>query len=134
MSLLLALLLSAVAIVAAGLTLWMAGAIYFDLSGSRRWGQMLAIAWVVSVLGSFMFWQPIWQPFLALLGLVGVFLGWWLRQKPSHDREWDATVALLPRVTCEGDAVTIQNLRNFEYRTLDDFTPGTKPVWSTFRT
>ena len=84
---------------------------------------MVAIAWTLSVLCSFIFWEPIWQPFLVLLGLVGVFLGGWLRQKPSHDRDWDATVALLPRVTSEGDAVTIENIRNFEYHTLNDFTP-----------
>jgi hypothetical protein len=51
-----------------------------------------------------------------------LFLGWWLRQKPSHDRDWDPCVALLPRAISEGDAITIENVRNFEYRSLDDFT------------
>jgi hypothetical protein len=32
-------------------------------------------------------------------------------------------VAALPRATRDGDAVTIQNVRDFEYRSLDDFTP-----------
>jgi hypothetical protein len=52
-----------------------------------------------------------------------LFLGWWLRQKPSHDRDWEPAVAVLPRAVREGDAVTIENVRNFEYRSPDDFTP-----------
>jgi hypothetical protein len=32
-------------------------------------------------------------------------------------------VAVLPRAVRDGDAVTIENVRNFEYRTLADFTP-----------
>jgi hypothetical protein len=74
----------------------------------------------VSVL--FLAWSPLWQPFLVLLGTLMVFLVWWLRLKPSHDRDWQPCVALLPRASCAGDAVTIENVRNFEYRSLDDFT------------
>jgi hypothetical protein len=48
---------------------------------------------------------------------------WWVRLKPSHDREWEPAVATLPHATRAGDAVTIENVRNFEYHTLDDFTP-----------
>jgi hypothetical protein len=32
-------------------------------------------------------------------------------------------VAVLPRAVRAGDVVTIENVRNFEYRSLDDFTP-----------
>ena len=32
-------------------------------------------------------------------------------------------MAVLPRAVRDGDAVTIENVRNFEYRSLDDFTP-----------
>jgi hypothetical protein len=31
---------------------------------------------------------------------------------------------VLPRAECAGDAITIANVRNFDYRTLDDFTPS----------
>jgi hypothetical protein len=68
-------------------------------------------------------WQPLWQPFVILLGIAALFLGWWLRQKPSHDRDWDPAVAVLPQAVRDGDAVTIENVRNFDYRSLDDFTP-----------
>jgi hypothetical protein len=108
---------------AAALALWTAGAIYFDACRGAKWGRFVALGWVVGVIVMFAAWQPLWQPFTVLIGVVGLFLVWWLRQKPSHDREWDPSVAVLPRATLQGDVVTIENVRNFEYRSLDDFTP-----------
>lgn len=109
--------------VASVVTLWMAGAIFYDVCGGTRWGRLAAAGWVVGVITSFALWQPLWQPFAALLGVTAAFLVWWLSLKPSHDRDWDPCVAVLPRAIRDGDAVTIENVRNFEYRSLDDFTP-----------
>ncbi len=108
---------------AAGITLWIGGAIYYDGCRGTRWGRLVAAGWVVGVVAVFTAWEPLWRPFAALLGAATLFLGWWLRQKPSHDRDWDPAVAVLPRATCDGDAVAIENVRNFDYRSLDDFTP-----------
>jgi hypothetical protein len=104
-------------------TVWMAGAIYYDTCRGAGWGRPLAAGWVVGVATLFAVWQPVWQPFVLLVGVAAVFLAWWLRQRPSHDRDWDPSVAVLPRAARAGDMVTIQNVRNFEYRSLDDFTP-----------
>jgi hypothetical protein len=81
------------------------------------------VGWVVGVIGLFAAWQPLWQPFTVLLGVAAIFLAWWLNQKPSHNRDWDLSVAVLPRAVRAGDAITIENVRNFDYRSLDDFTP-----------
>ena len=108
---------------AVALALWMAGAIYFDLCGGAKWGRTFAAGWVAGVVILFALWQPLWQPFVVLVGVVAVFIAWWLRQKPRHDRDWDPSVAVLPRALRDGDAITIENVRNFQYRTLDDFTP-----------
>jgi hypothetical protein len=108
---------------AAVITLWTAGAIYYDVCHGGQWGRLLAAGWAIGVIALFATWQPIWQPFLALVGVTAVFLAWWFQQKPSHNREWDPSVAVLPRAVREGDAITIENIRNFEYRSLDDFTP-----------
>jgi hypothetical protein len=110
-------------VIAALITLWMAGAIYFDVCRGTKWGGLVALGWAIGVAVMFAAWQPLWQPFAVLLGVAAVFLVWWFLQKPSHDRDWDSTVAVLPRAVWEGDAVTIENIRNFEYRSLDDFTP-----------
>ena len=76
---------------------WMAGAIYYDVCGGAKWGRWVALVWSVGVVAILAVWQPLWQPFVALLGAESVFLAWWFRQKPSHDRDWDPSVAVLPR-------------------------------------
>ncbi|QDU18771.1 lipoprotein N-acyltransferase Lnb domain-containing protein [Urbifossiella limnaea] len=106
---------------AAGVTLWTAGAVYYDVCGGARWGRAVAAAWVVAVVVAVLVWQPLWQPVAALLGVVAVFLVWWFGQRPRHDRDWDPAVAVLPRAVRDGDTVTVEHVRNFEYRSPTDF-------------
>jgi hypothetical protein len=108
---------------AALITLWMVGAIFYDVCRESKWGWLLAPCWAIGVILMFAVWRPVWQPFCVLLGVAALFLVWWLRQKPSHKRDWDISVAVLPRAAREGDVITIENIRNFEYRSLDDLTP-----------
>jgi hypothetical protein len=110
-------------VAAAVITLWMVGAIYYDVCRGAKWGWLLAAGCAVGVVAMFAAWQPLWQPFAVLLVALALFLGWWLRQKPSNKRDWDTSVAVLPRAVRDGDVVTIENVRNFEYRSLADFTP-----------
>jgi hypothetical protein len=105
------------------ITVWTAGAIYYDVCGGAKWGRWVVLVWAVGVIATFAAWRPVWQPIAALLGAESLFLAWWLRQKPSQDRDWDPSVAVLPRAVSAGDAVTIENVRNFDYRSLGDFTP-----------
>lgn len=60
--------------------------------------------------------------FLALFFLGGVLLAVLIR--PSHDRNWAADQRVLPSVEFEGDQVHIKNIRNFTYRTKDDYDPA----------
>ena len=56
---------------------------------------------------------------------MALFLGvvaWWLSISPSHDRPWRPEVAVMPRATIDGDRVRISGVRNFEYRSVNDFT------------
>jgi len=108
---------------AAGIAAWMAGAIYSDVCDGKPRGRLLGTGWVLVVVAAFALWEPWWQPFAALVVVLAAFLGWWFRLKPSHDRDWDPGVAVLPRATRTGDAVTIEYVRNFDYSSLDDFTP-----------
>ena len=102
---------------------WMIGAIYYDVCGGARWGRLVVLAWAVGVVAMLAAWRPLWQPIVALLGAEALFLAWWFRLKPSNDRDWDPSMAVLPRAVIAGDAVTIENIRNLEYRSIDDFTP-----------
>ena len=56
--------------------------------------------------------------FVLFLGVVA----WWISIPPLQDRNWRPEVAVLPRVTIDGDRVHITGVRNFEYRSRNDFT------------
>ena len=63
----------------------------------------------------------------ALLTHVALFaavLAWFLSLQPSNDRNWQTNVAVLPHATIEGDLVTVHNIRNFAYRSENDYTPA----------
>ena len=54
-----------------------------------------------------------------------LFLGvvaWWISISPSHHREWQPEVAVMPRAILDGDNVRITGVRNFDYRSRNDFT------------
>ena len=48
--------------------------------------------------------------------------GWWISIPPSHDRNWRPEVAVMPRATIDGDRVHVTGVRNFDYRSRNDFT------------
>lgn len=109
-------------VIATSISMWMAGAIYYDVCGVSRYRWLVTIVWLFGVIVLFLSWRPVWFPFTTLILATVLFLTWWMRLKPRHDREWDPSVALLPCAHRDGDTVTIENIRDFEYRTLDDFT------------
>lgn len=53
--------------------------------------------------------------------LAVAFAAWWRSLKPSNDRDWRADVARLATAEIHGDRATVRNVRNFRYRTVDDF-------------
>jgi hypothetical protein len=55
---------------------------------------------------------------------------WWLNIPASNDREWIDEVERPPRVEIVGDRLRIENVRNFEYRTGQDYTPRWRIVIS----
>ncbi len=45
-------------------------------------------------------------------------------RKPTNNANWEPELAIAATVTIAGDDITIANIRNFTYRTRDDFTPA----------
>jgi hypothetical protein len=43
--------------------------------------------------------------------------------RPTQDRDWQPEVAVLAYATRQGDEITVHDIRNFEYRSVTDFTP-----------
>ncbi len=58
---------------------------------------------------------------IFILLLIGV-VAWWISILPSHHREWRPEVAVMPRATIDGDRVRITGVRDFDYRSRNDFT------------
>ena len=102
--------------------LWSGAALWFDGPTSRPLAGVLVAA-LFAACGALL-----WRVRPARRGLAGcglVFLAvlaWWLSLQPSNDRDWQPQVARLPHASIEGDRVTIQNVRNFEYRSVEEFT------------
>ncbi len=53
-----------------------------------------------------------------------LLFAWWTRVQPSNDRVWQTEVAVLPSASFDGELVTIRNIRNFDYRSETEFSPG----------
>lgn len=62
-------------------------------------------------------------PILLLTALFVGVAGWWSTIEPTHDRVWRPEMAVMPRAVIEGDRVRISGVRNFEFRSENDFTP-----------
>ena len=105
-----------------GIVTWTAGALYFDVGRASRLAGLLVLFWVAAVIGVFILWQPVWKPFLLMIVFWSVFLLWWFSQQPSNERDWNPNCSTPARFDLDGDLITIENVRNTEYRTLDDFT------------
>src|SRR5215467_7631707 len=99
---------------------WGTLAIYYSLPWA--WAR-LALAVVFFIFGIWALWYSRTRRAIAVF--AALFLGllvWFTSIKPSHDRPWRPEVAVMPRAFIDGDRVRIIGVRNFEYRSLDDFT------------
>lgn len=105
------------------MTIWSALAIHFPTLPCQLLRTIIAWAFLIGFAGAFACVPNRRRTALCLLGAFVVVLVWWLTISPTHDRDWNPLVAVLPDVTVEGDLVKIRNIRNFEYRAAKDFTP-----------
>src|SRR5499426_4491149 len=99
---------------------WGTLAIYYNLPWA--WAR-LALAVVFFIFGIWVLWYSRTRRVIAVF--AALFLGvvaWFSSIKPSHDRPWRPEVAVMPRAFIDDDRVRITGVRNFEYRSLDDFT------------
>jgi hypothetical protein len=99
---------------------WASLAIYYNLP----WDWLrLPLALAFLIFGIWVLWYSRKPRALAVFGAL--FLGvvvWFISIKPSHNRPWRPEVAVMPRANINGDRVRITGVRNFEYRSRDDFT------------
>ena len=102
------------------LVAWATLAIYYS---NLPWAGLRIV--LAGAFAAFAFWA-LWlsrQRRMSALFIV-LFLcvvAWWISISPSHDRNWRPEVAVMPRAFIDGDRVRITGVRNFDYRSRDDF-------------
>jgi uncharacterized protein DUF4105 len=104
---------------------WAAVAIWYQAPGGRPLKTCMMVLWTGFVLAMLM---ALWQGRSVMTLLVfapafGALSVWWQKIKPTNDRQWADDVARITSGTIEGSQVTLHNVRNFDWRTNDDYTP-----------
>ena len=101
--------------------IWATAALYWS-NLPWRWARLvLALAFLA--FGIYALWvKPNLRTLLVFAGLFLVVFAWYLSIRPSNNRNWRPEVAVMPRAVIDGDRVLVKNIRNFDYRTKDDFT------------
>ena len=100
---------------------WAALAIYYS---NLPWAEVrLGLAIVFAASAIWAVWlsrrRRVTAAFVVLYLCV---VAWWISIPPLHDRNWRQEVAVMPRAVIDGDRVRLTGVRNFEYRSRNDFT------------
>lgn len=102
--------------------LWTSGALYFDLGKRGKTGWIWTLSWLGFVVACIVLIRPFELSALVLLGLCAAFALGWLRQKPSHDRDWDPCFAILPSVTKSDERLVFHDVRFAKYHAPGQYT------------
>jgi len=101
---------------------WAAAALAIDVRVS--WLRApLALVFTAAVVVSLVLVRPLYRALGVIAVLWLAVLCWWFTLSPSNSRDWAPDVARTANVTIDGDVITVENFRDFDYRTESDFTP-----------
>ena len=107
-------------IIAVSLNTWAAMAIYFDSTiASLR--TLAAILYVIVILVAFFLLRRNHRWLVAVYAGFAFVAIWWLSIKPSNDRDWKPNHVKTAYANVNADRITIQNVRNCDYRTEFDY-------------
>ena len=102
-------------------TLWCVGVLYFSPLLAESWRPFGAGGYAALTIMAFLFLPHRGRTVLGALAAFGILVFLFLRIPASNTRDWQPEVAHAPYATINGDVITIHNLRNFNYRTENDF-------------
>ncbi len=100
---------------------WATLAIYYSTIPLIGLRPVLAGAFAAFAIWALWFSHQRRMSVIAIMLFLGVVAGW-ISIAPSHSRNWRPEVAVMPRAVIDGDRVHLTGVRNFDYRTRDDFT------------
>jgi hypothetical protein len=109
------------ALLLAPLAGWSAAALWFDGPASRVLAGALAAGLAALCAGLLVRARGAGRGLAAAALPCAAVAAWWLAIPPRSDRDWTPDVARAARVRILGSRVTIENVRNFGYRSETDF-------------
>ncbi|NYE26578.1 Lnb N-terminal periplasmic domain-containing protein [Pigmentiphaga litoralis] len=104
---------------------WGAMALWYQVPFPPAVKAALVAAWVLIALTALgLAWRErSWLGFAAYAVAFVLLSIWWNTLTPSNNRQWADDVASMTSGTINGNLVTLQNVRNFDWRTETDYTP-----------
>jgi len=100
---------------------WGAMALWFDGPQARMLAAPMAAGLVIVCIILAAIVRPLPRGLVVALFPVIVVGLWWTAIPPGNQRDWTPDVARTARATFDGNRVTIENVRNFNYRTESDY-------------
>jgi Domain of unknown function (DUF4105) len=116
---------AAFAVIALAFGLWGALALFYRAPFPPPFPLVIAALWAALALGALIGFFAGRRRLAAavLIVAVALILGWWSTLRPRAERDWAADVARTVRGEVSGDILTLTDVRNFDWRTEEDFTP-----------
>lgn len=113
----------ALAFVVPATSLWMISAVWFSNLPGNVLPAIATAATGLAILAILAGVKSLWHSIGLIFGLFAIIYCWVLLIPASNNRDWQPPVARLSTADFseEGDSVTIRNIRNFEFRSPQDF-------------
>jgi hypothetical protein len=115
--------ISALVFVLVPLVTWAALALCFDTGPAASVSLLPCLVYLGISIAALLVIRPFRRALGLALALFLLVLIWWLQLSPSNTRNWIPDVEKLASAEFQGDLVTINNVRNFEYKSETEFTP-----------
>jgi hypothetical protein len=104
-------------------TAWGGAALWYQLPLAPMGKYAVVALWIAVALALLVgFWRG--YPWLAVGGYALAFCAlqlWWVSLEPSNERTWAADLAQMTHGDIDGHRVTLHNVRNFNWRSDEDF-------------
>jgi hypothetical protein len=102
---------------------WGALALWYQLPGNLATRTIGSAIWVIGVIALIILAinRRSWMPFGIYVLSYAVLMFWWVSIAPSNNRIWAGDTSRLLTGNVEGSQVTLNNVRDFSWRTDDDY-------------